>query len=91
MWGMIIQPELVTASVGGVNALSLLGVGLVGLIWLAVGLLAWMAALDIGLKHHSCNYGALAQRVACGLDEETTPRVLGFIRVVRFAEAERGQ
>ena len=76
MWGMIIQPELVTASVGGVNALSLLGVGLVGLIWLAVGLLAWMAALDIGLKHHPYDYGALAQRVACGLDEETTPRVL---------------
>ena len=76
MWEMTIQPELVTASVGGMNALSLLGVGLVGLIWLAVGLLAWMAALDISLNHHPYDYGALGQRVACGLDEETTPRVL---------------
>ena len=69
MWGMIIRPELATASVGGMNALSLLGVGLVGLIWLAVGLLTWMAALDSCLKHHPYDYGALAQRVACGLSE----------------------
>ena len=43
MWGMITQPELATAIVDRADALSLLGGGLVGLRWLAVGLIVWMA------------------------------------------------
>jgi hypothetical protein len=43
---MSAQLELAAAIADHTDALSLLGVGLVGLIWLAVGLIAWMAACD---------------------------------------------
>jgi hypothetical protein len=46
MWGINIQPDLVAAIINGIDALSPLGGALVGLIWLTVGLLAWMAARD---------------------------------------------
>src|SRR5882672_6874332 len=47
MWGISIQPDLAAAIVDRTDALSLLGSGLDGLIWLTVGLLAWMAACDL--------------------------------------------
>jgi hypothetical protein len=46
MWGIITQPGLATALVDYTHALSPLGVGLVGLIWLAVGLLAALAVYE---------------------------------------------
>jgi hypothetical protein len=46
MWGTIAQLELATAIVDRTDALSLLGAGLLGFIWLAVALAAWMAVCD---------------------------------------------
>jgi hypothetical protein len=46
MWGMSTQLDLAAAIIDRIDALSPLGGALVGLIWLSVGLLAWMAARD---------------------------------------------
>jgi hypothetical protein len=43
MWHFVAQPGLATASVDFTSSFSLLGVGLVGLMWLSTGLIAFMA------------------------------------------------
>jgi hypothetical protein len=88
MWGIITELEFATASVGGMDTLSLLEVGLVGLIWLAVGLLAWMAARDLCLKSPSLwlQIAGPAGGVRLGEHSVHRPRDKG----IRLAEVARG-
>ena len=46
MWNFIAQPGIATASVDFTNELSMLEVGLGGLIWLSVGLIVFVAIQD---------------------------------------------